>query len=83
MSEAVKQTVDPDETAALWRALLSFRKTANAGSGVTDFSAFEAAAGFPFPAELQAIYRQTDGLPKAIFGLDLMPFAEVVREWTS
>ena len=83
VSESAQQTVDPDETAALWRALLSFRKDAHAGSGVTDFSAFEAAAGFPFPAELQAIYRQTDGLPKAILGLDLMPFAEVVREWTS
>ena len=79
----MQQTVDPDETAALWRALLSFRKDANVGSGVTDFSAFEDVTGFPFPAELRAIYRQMDGLPKAILGLDLMPFAEVVREWTS
>ncbi len=81
--DSMQQDIDLAETERLWRTYTTLISANGAASGtVTEsFEAFERAAGFAFPAELQVIYQLNDGAANAFFGLDLMPLSEVIAAW--
>lgn len=81
--DSMKQEIDLAETKRLWQRFIALSESAQGRSGAVaeSFEAFERAAGFAFPAELQVIYQLNDGAENAFFGLDLMPLSEVIAEW--
>jgi cell wall assembly regulator SMI1 len=81
--DSMKQEIDLAETKRLWQRFIALSESAQRCSGAVaeSFEAFERAAGFAFPAELQVIYQVNDGAAIAFFGLDLIPLSEVIAAW--
>ena len=83
LQPSMQQTVDTHETETLWRQFaalktLPIRKSATIEA---DIKRFKAETGVVLPAELQTIYRLTDGAPQAFGNLDFLSLSEVIKAW--